>query len=87
MSRQDEKKREVSVIIPVYNAQKYIRQTMDYLLHQTLESIELIFVDNQSTDQSREIIMEYKKQYPQKIIWNMICMKKCLRKQKSRHVI
>ncbi len=67
MSRQDEKKPEVSVIIPVYNAQKYIRQTMDYLLHQTLESIELIFVDDQSTDQSREIIMEYKKQYPQKI--------------------
>lgn len=40
---------------------------MDYLLHQTLELIELIFVDDQSTDQSREIIMEYKKQYPQKI--------------------
>lgn len=33
---------EVSVVIPVYNAEKYLRQTMSYLLYQTLEEIEFI---------------------------------------------
>lgn len=58
---------EVSVVIPVYNAEKYLRQTMSYLLYQTLENIEFIFVDDGSSDQSISIIEEYMELYPDKV--------------------
>lgn len=58
---------DVSVIIPVYNAGKYLRQTMDYLVQQTLETIEFIFVDDGSSDNSMDILNEYQKKYPEKI--------------------
>lgn len=54
-------------MIPVYNAEKYLRQTMSYLLYQTLEKIEFIFVDDGSSDQSVAIIEEYMKRYKDKI--------------------
>ena len=50
----------VSVIIPVYNAEKYLRETIDSLLNQTLYNIEIICVDDGSTDSSLEILLEYK---------------------------
>ena len=49
----------VSVIIPVYNAEKYLRQCLDSVLGQSLKELEVICVDDGSTDSSREIIMEY----------------------------
>ena len=58
---------EVSVVIPVYNAEKYLRQTMSYLLYQTLEEIEFIFVDDGSSDHSVSIIEEYMQMHPDKI--------------------
>lgn len=62
-----ENRPEVSVVIPVYNAEKYLRQTMNYLLYQTLEEIEFIFVDDGSSDRSVTIIQEYMEQYKDKI--------------------
>ena len=49
----------VSVIIPVYNVEKYLRQCMDSVVTQTLEEIEIICVDDGSTDHSVEILQEY----------------------------
>ncbi len=49
----------VSVVIPVYNAEKYLRQCIESLLNQTLSDIEIIFVDDGSTDKSAEIISKY----------------------------
>jgi len=49
----------VSVIVPVYNAGKYLRQCLDSILAQSLEDIEVICVDDGSTDDSREILEEY----------------------------
>ena len=46
----------VSVIIPVYNASDYLRPALDSVLGGTLDDIEVICVDDGSTDNSREII-------------------------------
>jgi len=51
----------VSVIIPCYNVQKYIRQCIDSLLAQTLSDFEIICVDDGSTDETVDILKEYVK--------------------------
>ena len=49
----------VSVIIPVYNCEKYLRHCLDSVRNQTLENIEIIWVDDGASDSSPEIIKEY----------------------------
>lgn len=49
----------VSVIIPVYNGEKHLRQCLDSVCNQTLRDIEIICVDDGSTDSSLEILQEY----------------------------
>ena len=49
----------VSVILPVYNCEKYLRQCLDSLTSQTLRDIEIICVNDGSTDSSLEILNEY----------------------------
>ena len=49
----------VSVIVPVYNAEKYLRENVESLLGQTLAEVEYFFVDDGSTDRSLEILREY----------------------------
>lgn len=55
----------VSVIIPVYNADKYLRTAIESVINQTIgfENIELIIVNDNSTDNSRNIIEEYSSKY------------------------
>lgn len=54
----------VSVITPAYNASKFISKTIDSVVKQTYKDIELIIVDDKSTDNTVEIIREYQKTYP-----------------------
>ena len=50
----------VSVIVPVYNTSgEFLKQSLDCLLNQTLKNIEIICVDNASTDDSADILKEY----------------------------
>ena len=49
----------VSVIIPVYNVEKYLRQCLDSVVNQTLKDIEIICIDDGSTDNSLNILKEY----------------------------
>ena len=58
----------VSVIVPAYNIELYLRDCLDSLVNQTLEDIEILVVDNNSTDGTKEIIDEYAVKYPSKII-------------------
>ncbi len=51
----------VSVIVPVYNAYDYLRQALDGILDQQLKEIEVICVDDGSTDHSLDILKEYQK--------------------------
>lgn len=54
----------VSVIVPVYNVEKYIRKCLESLINQTLGEFEVIVVDDGSTDQCAEIIKEYIETFP-----------------------
>lgn len=51
----------VSVVIPVYNMEKYIEQCLDSVLGQTLQEIELVCVNDGSTDNSLQILEQYQK--------------------------
>ncbi len=51
----------VSVIVPVYNAERHIERTLDSLASQSLENIEVIVVDDASTDKSSQIIRSKEK--------------------------
>lgn len=49
----------VSVLIPVFNTEKYLRRCLDSVINQTLKDIEIIIINDGSTDSSEEIIREY----------------------------
>lgn len=54
----------INVIVPIYNAEKYLRKTLNSLVNQTIDSFELILVNDGSNDSSQTIIDEYKIKYP-----------------------
>lgn len=60
--------KKVSIVVPVYNMEKYLEKCMDSLVNQTLEDIEIIVVNDGSNDNSIKILNKYKKKYPNKII-------------------
>ena len=55
----------VSVIIPVYNAERVIKTTLESVFAQTYSDIEIILVDDCSSDNSQSIIEEYAKKHPE----------------------
>ena len=59
--------KKVSIIVPVYNVEKYLAKCLDSLVNQTLEDLEIIVVDDGSRDNSKQIIDEFQTKYPDKI--------------------
>lgn len=57
----------ISVIIPIYNVEKYLVGCLDSILGQTFQEFELLLVDDGSTDKSIAIAKEYARNYPDKI--------------------
>ncbi|MBY0755905.1 CDP-glycerol:glycerophosphate glycerophosphotransferase [Clostridium sardiniense] len=53
----------VSVIVPVYNVEDYLRETLDSIVNQTLDDFEIILIDDGSSDNSPNIIKEYEEKY------------------------
>lgn len=53
----------ISIIVPVYNVEKYLPKCLDTLVNQTLQEIEIIVVNDGSTDHSQEIIDEFASRY------------------------
>ena len=59
----------VSVIVPIYNVEKYLPKCLDSLVNQTLDDIEIILVNDGSLDDSGKIAKEYSEKYKDKIIY------------------
>lgn len=58
----------VSVIVPVYNVEKYLDKCLSSLVNQTLSELEIIVVNDGTKDNSQSIIDHYVKQYPNKVV-------------------
>jgi glycosyltransferase involved in cell wall biosynthesis len=57
----------VSVLLPTYNSERYIRQALDSVLSQSYPNIELVISDDASSDRTPEIVAEYQMRYPEVI--------------------
>lgn len=57
-------KPKVSIIVPIYNVDKYLSRCLDSILNQSLKEIEIIAVNDGSTDKSYEILLDYQKSDP-----------------------
>lgn len=62
--------KKVSIIVPIYNAEKYLSRCLDSLINQTYSNIEIICVNDGSTDDSLKIIEDYSKKFNKIIIIN-----------------
>ena len=56
--------KELSIIVPVYNVEKYIDKCLNSLVNQTMDNYEIIIVVDGSKDNSIEFVKKYQKQYP-----------------------
>ena len=59
--------KKISVIVPVYNVESQLNRCLESLINQTLDEIEIIIVNDGSTDGSQRIIDNFKEKYPEKI--------------------
>ncbi|MBQ2938166.1 MAG: glycosyltransferase [Clostridia bacterium] len=60
--------KKVSLIVPVYNSEKYIGKCLDSILNQTYTNLEILVINDGSKDNSQEVINNYKEKYPDKIV-------------------
>lgn len=67
----------ISIVVPIHNSEKYIQRCVESLIHQTMKDIEIILIDDASTDASKELIMKYTEMYP--------CLIKGFYLSESRH--
>lgn len=66
----------VSIIIPVYNVEKYLSECLESILAQTMNDFEVIMVDDESSDSSSTIMTDYKLRFSEKkIAFNIIRLK------------
>ena len=59
----------VSIIVPVYNVEKYIDKCLNSLVNQSLQDIEIIIVNDGSKDNSEKIVEQYVEKFPNKIVY------------------
>lgn len=63
-----EEKIKVSIIVPVYKVEKYLNRSMDSLVNQTLDGVEIICINDGSPDNCLNILKEYQSNFPDKNI-------------------
>ena len=59
----------ISIIVPVYNVEKYLRRCLDSIINQTYNNIEILIINNGSTDNSLSICEEYSNNYDNILIY------------------
>ncbi len=59
----------ISIIVPIYNIEKFVSRCLDSIINQTYKDFEIIIVNDGSTDNSGKIAKEYKEKYDDKIIY------------------
>ena len=59
--------KKISVIVPAYNVEKYLRRCLDSLVHQTYPNMEIIVINDGSTDGTKEIVEEFACRYEGKV--------------------
>lgn len=64
---------DISVIIPVYNTEKYLKQCLESVINQSYQNFEIVIVNDGSSDNSQKVINCFAKRYPDKI--KCICQK------------
>jgi glycosyltransferase involved in cell wall biosynthesis len=62
----------VSIVVPMFNAQKYIKECIESIINQAYKDIQVIMVDDGSTDNSLKICKELKKKTIEFILLNKI---------------
>lgn len=60
----------VSIVVPVYNAEKYLSRCVESLLNQTHRNMEILLVDDGSTDRSGEMCGEFAAKYPEILVFH-----------------
>lgn len=76
----------VSVIVPVYNSEKYLKETVSSLLNQSLRDIEIVLVDDGSTDTSGEICESLKKEDKRILVFHQTNLGICKARNKGIEV-
>ncbi len=56
--------KKISIIVPIYNVEKYLRKCLDSLINQSFEDYEILCINDGSTDNSQNVIDEYVEKYP-----------------------
>lgn len=59
----------VSIIVPVYNVEKYLKKCLDSLVNQTLQDVQIIIVNDGAEDNSGKIARKYQEKYSNKILY------------------
>lgn len=76
----------ISIIVPNYNKEKYIAECLTSCLNQSYENLQLLVIDNESTDNSVKIIKEFQNSHPDKFIFDIAkniyprCWDECIEK-------
>lgn len=55
--------KDITIVVPVYNSEKYISRCLDSILRQNMDNYDLLLINDGSTDRSKEIIEDYEKKY------------------------
>ena len=75
----------VSIVIPAYNHEKYIKETIKSLINQTYENLELIVIDDGSTDSTFEKLQELKQECEERFV--RVVFQKKENEGTARHII
>src|SRR5699024_6031528 len=68
MKSKNSSNKKLSIIVPCYKVEKYLPRCLDSLVNQTLKDIEIICINDGSPDNCLNILKDYKKKFPDKIV-------------------